>query len=163
VDDDYFYELQALTQLNAFQLAVNVMPFDTRYARFIYKGLSSLSGITAVRVCLDLAKEPVGDEINTGCDDCVAFSRAGSEPLPGCLQFNKEEITVIPVRTGSWVFGYFAIRVAPDFPANTISAIRNFANFVATSIESERRKEELLERNAVLESYKNDLERLVRE
>ncbi len=163
MQDNKQKELQTLVQLNSFQLAVNVMPFDRKYSEFIYHGLKKIDYIEKCRVCLFFADGPVGDSLNKKCKDCTFLFGKPLGEENTCLLFNQDDSINIPIRTLTKKFGVISIIFSPSCPKIVLSSIRNFANYVAISIENHIQKETLSSQNQELTIFKNQLEKKVAE
>lgn len=163
MQNNYRRELQTLVQLNSFQMAVNLMPFDKKLSDFIHKSLSQIDEVIACRVCLLVAGEPVGGKPNEKCRGCKFFNTGNSEIHDKCLLFNVQDIVVVPIKTVHQVYGYISLKLKPNCSKNILSALNNFAAYVAVSIENVRQNQILEEQNASLRILKDDLEVKIKE
>jgi signal transduction histidine kinase len=157
VEDNHNEELQALTQLVSYQLAINILPFDKKYSEFIHYGLKQVVRASNCRVCLFFTKEPVGDTISESCKKCDFYKCSNDEHKCDCLLFNENDIVVIPVQTVRKSFGYIALNNSLKIKPIIISSIRNFANVIAVNIENKQQKEELSKQNSMLNSLLKNL------
>lgn len=158
---DYRKELRALVLLNSYQQAIQLIPFDKKYADFIFYGLSQIEGIRDSRVCIGFSRSPSGPLIHKKCRNCTFFSQKETEKQPECLLFDENGMSVVPIRTAQRTFGYIAFKLQKDASGNIAGAVNNFANSIAISIENQRQKDELAARNRELSAFKDHLETLV--
>jgi PAS domain S-box-containing protein len=157
VEDNLNEELQALTQLVSYQLAINILPFDKKYSEFIHYGLTQVVRASKCRVCLYFTQEPVGDIISESCEKCDFYKCSNDEHKCECLLFNEKGIVVIPVQTVRKSFGIIALNNSQRIKPNILASIRNFANVIAVNIENKLQKEELSKQNIMFNSLLKNL------
>jgi len=155
--------LKALNQLLSYQLAINLMPFDSSLCSFIQSSFKQIDGIKECRVCLSIAEESVGDLINENCLDCKPAIENNSTIKYNCLLLNRENITVIPVQTFHQKYGFITLLTDDNYEPDIISAIKNFANIIALNIENNQQKIALEKQNTELLEYQTSLEQFVLE
>jgi PAS domain S-box-containing protein len=158
VEDNHNEELQALTQLVSYQLAINILPFDKKYSEFIHYGLQQVVRTSKCRVCLSFTEAPVGDIISDSCEKCDFYKCSNVEHRCDCLLFNEIDIAVIPVQTVRKSFGYIALNNSQRIKPTILASIRSFANVIAVNIENKLQKEELSKQNSLLNTLLHNLQ-----
>jgi signal transduction histidine kinase len=158
VEDNLKEELQALTQLVSYQLAINILPFDKKYSEFIHYGLQQVVRTSKCRVCLFLTEEPVGDTISESCKNCDFYKSSDDKYKCDCLLFNDKDIVVIPIQAVRKSFGYVALNNSQRIKPNILASIRNFANVIAVTIENKLHKEELSKQNSMFNTLLHNLQ-----
>jgi len=161
VEDSHNEELQALTQLVSYQLAINILPFDKKYSEFIHYGLQQVVRTSKCRVCLFFTQEPVGDTISDSCNKCDFYKCSNDEHKCNCLLFNEKDTLVIPVQTVRKSFGYIALNNTKKIKPNILASIRNFVNVIALNIENIQHKDILEAQKKELSEYRNHAEELM--
>lgn len=153
-------ELRAINIIISHQLALGVMPFDKKFAEFIYHGLKQIDAISFCRICLFFAREPVGDTVFNHDEDChCSFLHKGELPQNrDCKYYNLTGYLVIPVQSVNDHYGYIIINKTDDLSKGIVSAIRNFANTITISVENHIQKEELRKQNQALKQAKERAE-----
>jgi PAS domain S-box-containing protein len=157
VEDNLNEELNALTQLVSYQLAINILPFDKKYSEFIHYGLNQVVRASKCRVCLYFTQEPVGDIISESCEKCDFYNCSNDEHKCECLLFNEKDIVAIPVQTVRKSFGIIALNNSQRIKPNILASIRNFANVIAVNIENKLQKEELSKQNSMFNALLKNL------
>ena len=157
MEDNHNEELQALTQLVSYQLAINILPFDKKYSEFIHYGLQQVVRTSKCRVCLFFTEEPVGDTISESCKKCDFYKCSNDEHKCDCLLFNEKDIVVIPIQTVRKSFGYIALNNSQKIKPTILASIRNFANVIAITIENKLQKEELSKQNSMFNTLLKNL------
>lgn len=161
IDSTLTKELRALTLLNSYQLAINLLPFNKKYCEFIYQGLKEITGIISCRVCLSFMGESVGDILREKCNKCIFPQQTSGSEV--CLLSKEENCIAVPVQINKNQYGVISIVINELCTPNIVSAIRNFANLIALSIENKLQRETLREQNIKLSEFNQDLEIIVRE
>jgi PAS domain S-box-containing protein len=161
LDNNLKAELQALTQLVSYQMAINILPFDAKYSEFISYGLKQVVKTSRCRVCLYFTNEPEGESISEGCKECNFYNTGGNPSKKECLLFNREDIVVVPIITVRKTFGFIAITDPLNIRPSILASIRNFANIIAVNIENKLQKDALESQNKELFENKNHLEELI--
>jgi len=154
--------LRALNQLLSYQLALNLMPFNDSFSAFISYGLKQIDGVEHCKVCLNFTNRPAGDLDNESCRDCNLYEQNCNINTFNCFLLIKGGATVIPVQIANKKFGYISVFTGKDFQPETLSAIKNFSNVIALSIENNLQKAILEKQNKELIEYQNHLEELVK-
>lgn len=160
MEDNYNEELQALTQLVSYQLAINILPFDKKYSEFIHYGLQQVVRTSKCRVCLFFTEEPVGDTLSERCNDCNFYKASDDQVKCDCLLFNEKDIVVISVQTGTKYFGYIALNNSQKIKPTILAAIRNFTNVIAITIENKLQRDQLETQNVELSEQKYFFEQM---
>jgi PAS domain S-box-containing protein len=155
--DSFNEELQALTQLASYQLAINILPFDKKYSEFIHYGLNQVVRTSKCRVCLYFTQEPVGDTISDSCKKCDFYKCSNDEQKCNCLLFNDKDIVVIPIQKVRKSFGYIALNNSQRIKPSILASIRNFANAIAVSIENKLKKDLLDAQNKELFQFNTQI------
>jgi signal transduction histidine kinase len=160
VEDNHNEDLQALTQLVSYQLAINILPFDKKYSEFIHYGLQQVVRTSKCRVCLFFTEEPVGDTISESCKNCDFYKSSDAQHKCDCLLFNEKDIIVVTIQTGRKSFGYIALNNSPKIKPTILASIRNFTNIIAVTIENKLQKDILEAQNIELSEQKYFFEQM---
>jgi two-component system sensor histidine kinase/response regulator len=159
--DNLKEEIQALTQLVSYQLAINILPFGKKYSECIHYGLKQVVKTSKCRVCLFFSYEPIGDTISESCKDCGFYKASDNQLKCDCLLFNEKDIIVIPVQTIRKSFGYIALNNSLKIKPSIIASIRNFANVIAVNIENKQQKDIFEVQNNELKKLNIDKDRFI--
>lgn len=160
MENNHNEELQALTQLVSYQLAINILPFDKKYSEFIHYGLQQVVSTSKCRVCLFFTEGPVGDTISESCKDCNFYKASDNQVKCDCLLFNEKDIVVISIQTGIKSFGYIALNNSHKIKPTILASIRNFTNVIAVTIENKLQRDLLETQNLELSEQKNFFEQM---